>query len=69
MGNQMPDICCFELFIWPVVIKINYPFNADFSQSYSFFFRTKDTVIQKRAKTVCLEKAEQTIPQCILTWS
>lgn len=38
MGNQMPDICCFELFIWPVVIKINYPFNADVSQSYSFFF-------------------------------
>lgn len=68
MGNQMPDICCFELFIWPVVIKINYPFNADFSQSYSFL-HTKDTVISKRAKTGCLEKAEQMIPQCILTWS
>lgn len=49
MGNQMPDICCFELFIWPVVIKINYPFNADFSQSYSFF-HTKDTVIQNELK-------------------
>lgn len=35
MGNQMPSICCFELFIWPIVIKINYPFNAVFSQSYS----------------------------------
>lgn len=62
MGNQMPDICCLELFIWPIVIKINYPFNAVFSQSYSFFFFfTKDTVNSKQANMGYFEKAEQAI--------
>lgn len=58
MGNQMPDICCFELFIWPIVIKINYPFNAVFSQSYSFSFPTEDRVISKQAYRGYLENAE-----------
>lgn len=65
MGNQMPDICCFELFIWPIIIKINYPFNAVFSQSYSFFFfffSLQKIVISTQANLGCLEKAEQTIP-------
>lgn len=34
-----------------------------------FFFGTKDTVISKQANMGYLEKAEQTIPGCILTWS
>lgn len=64
MGDQLPDICCFELFIWLIVIKINYPFNAAFSQSFSFlfFFGTKDIVVSKQNNTGYLEKAEQTIP-------
>jgi len=40
------------------------------SQSYSFFlFCTKDIVISKQGNMGYLEKAEQTIPGCILTWS